>query len=122
MPIVSKFESPANEYASLSELDLHELVVGEKKHATFFCVANGDGLRSRGIFNNDLLVANRALTATHGDVIVALVDGEFIVRVFDVNHHCLRSDNEPPIPLNEMVVVEAVISQSLRCLRPLNYR
>jgi len=119
MAVVSKFESPSEEYRALRELNLHTLLVGEQAHAVFFCLAQGNSLRSQGIFDKDLLIANRALTAKQNDTVLALVHDEFIVRVFDIQNRCLRSDTESPIPLDENVIIEAVISQVVRCLRPL---
>ncbi len=116
MAAVNKFESPSNEYESLSSLNLHELVVGHQAHAVFFAWASGDGLKSVGIFSGDLLVANRAATPRHEDCVIALVSGEFVARIYDEINGLLVADNEPPVSL-EHVVIEAVITQSLRCHR-----
>jgi DNA polymerase V len=40
----------------------------------------GDSMRGLGIFNGDLLVVDRALPATSGRVVIAVVDGEFTVK------------------------------------------
>lgn len=119
MPTVSKFESPASEYAALNDLNLHKLLVGEQQHAVFFCYCVGHNLTSRGLFNGDLLIANRALTPCHDDIVLVLHHDEFIIRILDIHNQCLRADNVSPIPLAEDMVVEAVIPQSVRCLHRL---
>ncbi len=116
---VSQFDSPATEYQSLNELNLHELVVGEKAHAVFFSKAQGHNLRSRGIFHGDLLVANRAITPNHGDIVIAVVDGELLCRVFDKTRSLLLSDSDTAIPCQEAVIIEATVTASLRAHRPL---
>ena len=37
-------------------------------------------MRGLGIFDGDLLVVDKALPATHGCVVIAVVDGEFTVK------------------------------------------
>jgi len=52
------------------------------KHSenTFFMRAAGDSMRGLNIFNGDLLVVDRASRASHGSVVIAVVNGEFTVR------------------------------------------
>ena len=52
----------------------------EHKESTFFMRVAGDSMRGLGIFDGDLLVVDRALPATHGCVVIAVVDGEFTVK------------------------------------------
>lgn len=72
------FPSPAQDYVEDS-LDLNTLVV---KHpgATYFLRVSGDSMVGVGISDGDLLVVDRSLTATHGDIVVAAVAGEFTVK------------------------------------------
>ncbi|MDN3661152.1 S24 family peptidase [Vibrio agarivorans] len=119
MATVNKFESPANEYASLSELNLHTLLVGNHHHSIFFSYAQGNNLRSRGIMSGDLIIADRAVKPHDGDLVIALAVDGFVLRVIDLNHRCLRCDNEPSIPLHGDVIIEATVTQTIRCHRPL---
>lgn len=49
--------------------------------ATFFLrLRGGDSMRDAGLFDGDLLVVNRALKPVHGDVVIAVVDGEFTCK------------------------------------------
>ncbi|GHX44106.1 S24 family peptidase [Vibrio parahaemolyticus] len=118
MASVSKFESPAADYAALNSLNLHDLIVGAQHHAIFFARAVGDNLRSIGLFDGDVLVANRAATAKDGDVVIAIVDDEFVTRIFDQTNRRLICDSGPAISC-EGIVIEAVVVQSVRCFRKL---
>ncbi|WP_374941748.1 translesion error-prone DNA polymerase V autoproteolytic subunit [Buttiauxella brennerae] len=72
------FPSPAQDYAEQS-IDLHQLLV---KHptATYFVRASDDSMVDGGIGSGDLLVVDSATTAGHSDIVIAAVNGEFIVR------------------------------------------
>ncbi len=72
------FPSPAQDYVE-DRIDLNKLAV---KHpsATYFVKVSGDSMIGAGIGDGDLLVVDRSLTAEHGDIVVAAVDGEFTVK------------------------------------------
>ena len=95
------FPSPADDYIEDS-LDLNEFLV---KHpsATFFARAAGLSMVSKGILDGALLVVDRALHAKHGDVVIAIVNGELTCKIFDEKRKMLLPANNdfPPIPLNE---------------------
>lgn len=48
--------------------------------ATFFVRVGGDSMTGAGIFSDDLLIVDKSLEAKNGDVVVAVVDGEFTVK------------------------------------------
>lgn len=72
------FPSPAQDFAE-SRLDLNRLIIIHPA-ATFFMRAAGEAMREAGIHSGDILVVDRALTAGHRDVVVAVVAGELMVR------------------------------------------
>lgn len=72
------FPSPAQDYVEDS-LDLNKLVVRHPS-ATYFVRVSGDSMVDAGISHGDLLVVDRALSAVHGDIVVAAVAGEFTVK------------------------------------------
>lgn len=41
---------------------------------------SGESMHGLGIYDGDLLVVDRALPATHGSVVIAVLDGEFTVK------------------------------------------
>ena len=47
---------------------------------------DGDSMVDAGISDGDLAVIDRAVEATHGDVIVAYVNEEFTIKFLDLSH------------------------------------
>lgn len=72
------FPSPAEDQAEAG-LDLHEYLVRHPA-ATFFMEMEGDAMYEAGIFPHDILVVDRSCDPVPGAVVVAVVDGEFVVR------------------------------------------
>ncbi len=72
------FPSPAADYMD-KKLDLNELCI-KNPSATFFIRVEGDSMQGVGIFNGDILIVDRSLNAKPRDIIVAVVDGEFLVK------------------------------------------
>lgn len=81
------FPSPAQDYVEDS-LDLNKLLI---KHpsATYFVKVSGESMIGVGIGDGDMLVVDRALTARHGDIVVAAIAGEFTVKELQT-HPTLR--------------------------------
>jgi DNA polymerase V len=77
-PVPAGFPSPAEDYVE-QRISLDEHLI-KRRESTFFMRVAGDSMRDSGIFNGDLLVVDRALKATHGCVVIAVVDGEFTVK------------------------------------------
>ena len=40
----------------------------------------GDSMREAGVHDGDLALVDRALSAAHGQVVIAILDGEFVCR------------------------------------------
>ena len=72
------FPSPADDYLE-GELDLNELLI-QHPAATFFVRLAGDSMVNAGLFDGDILVVDRAVTASHGHIVVAVIDGEMTVQ------------------------------------------
>jgi DNA polymerase V len=72
------FPSPADDYVE-RRLSLDEHLI-QHKESTFFMRVAGHSMRNLGIFDGDLLVVDRSVPATHGCVVVAVIDGEFTVK------------------------------------------
>jgi len=72
------FPSPADDYVSES-LDLNEYII-EQRDTTFFVRAKGNSMIGAGIHDGDLLAVNRAKVPTHRKIVIAIVDGEFLVK------------------------------------------
>jgi len=77
-PVRAGFPSPAADHRAI-RLDLHaELVPHEE--ATLLVRVRGDSMRDAGIFDGNLLVVDKSLSARHGDIVVAVLDDEFTVK------------------------------------------
>lgn len=72
------FPSPADEYVE-AFLDLNELLV-QNKQSTFLLRASGDSMLQAGIFHDDILVVDRSLSPKNNQIVVASIDGEFLVK------------------------------------------
>lgn len=72
------FPSPADDFLD-KKIDLNEHLI---KHpaATFFIRVEGDSMIHAGIFSGDTLIVDRSLHATNGKVVVAVLNGEFLVK------------------------------------------
>jgi DNA polymerase V len=70
----SAFGSPGAD-STVRRLDLNDLLIRHNE-ATFMMRAEGNDMHGAGIDDGDLLVVDRALTAGHGSVVVAIVNGE----------------------------------------------
>ncbi|MFW6336750.1 MAG: LexA family protein [Phycisphaeraceae bacterium] len=78
--VAAGFPSPAQGYED-EPLDLHQLLV-KRPAATFFFRARGGELRREGIRDGSILVVDRSLTPSPGQLVVADRDGQRVVCRF----------------------------------------
>jgi DNA polymerase V len=88
------FPSPADDYVE-AFLDLNEHLI-EHKDATFFVQATGDSMAGAGIQEGNLLVVDRALEARHGDIVIAVIDGDLTVKRLEKRRGKIRLMAENP--------------------------
>jgi len=72
------FPSPAEDLGAQA-IDLTQVLITHPQ-ATFLLRARGTSMVEAGIFDNDILVVNRALQPRHRHIVVAVVEGEFTVK------------------------------------------
>ncbi len=72
------FPSPAEDMQE-SSLSLDQILITHPQ-ATYLMRVRGLSMVEAGIFDNDLVVVNRALKPRHNCIVVAVVDGEFTVK------------------------------------------
>jgi DNA polymerase V len=72
------FPSPADDYLKCS-LDLNERLVRHPS-STFFVRAKGASMRDAGINDGALLVVDRSITPSDGQIVVAMLDGQFTLK------------------------------------------
>ncbi|ANG92673.1 translesion error-prone DNA polymerase V autoproteolytic subunit [Enterobacteriaceae bacterium 155047] len=111
------FPSPAQDYVE-DRIDLNKLVVTHP-NATYFVKVSGDSMIGVGIGEGDLLVVDRALTAGHGNIVVAAVDGEFTVKELQTVPFLALVPHNPqyqPITFqpDEEVQIFGVVTHSLK--------
>ena len=91
--IPAGFPSPADD--CYESLDIVSHIV---KHpaATFFMRVAGDSMTGAGIFDGDLVIVDRSLEAQSGDIVVAVLDGEFTIKRFQRNGTSVELVSENP--------------------------
>lgn len=72
------FPSPAADYED-KRLDINAYLV-RNPVSTFFFPVQGDSMQGAEIFDGDILVVDRSIKAAHGQIVVAFVDGERLVK------------------------------------------
>lgn len=72
------FPSPADDFQG-KRLDITRILV-EHPQATYLLRVAGPSMTEYGIDDGDLIVVDRALTARHGCIVVAILDNEFTVK------------------------------------------
>lgn len=77
------FGAAADDYMERG-IDLNEQLI-RNKPATFFFRMKGDAMKDSGIFDKDVLIVDRSLKLTDGKIIVAVLNGELIVRRYHKN-------------------------------------
>ncbi|MFD2919367.1 LexA family protein [Terrimonas rubra] len=94
------FTAAADDYAERG-IDLNEELI-RNKPATFFFRMKGDAMQEAGIFEGDILIVDRSLKIANGKVIVAILNGELLVRRFHKNFSSafLIPENKRYKPIN----------------------
>ena len=76
--VCAGFPSPAEDLGA-QRIDLTQILITHPQ-ATYFLRARGTSMEGVGIFDNDILVVDRAIKPRHNHVVVAVVDGDFTVK------------------------------------------
>ncbi|MFC3863709.1 LexA family protein [Alcaligenes aquatilis] len=58
---------------------MNEMLINQPD-ATFFMRVRGPSMRDAGIDDGDYVVIDRSIEAKHGQVVLAVVDGEFTIK------------------------------------------
>ncbi len=77
------FGAAADDYMERG-IDLNEQLI-RNKPATFFFRMKGDAMQEAGIFDGDTLIVDRSIKLANGKIIVAILNGELLVRRFHKN-------------------------------------
>ena len=82
------FGAAADDYMERG-IDLNEQLI-RNKPATFFMRMNSEAMIGAGIFNGDVLIIDRSVTAVNGKVIVAVLNDEMMVRRLEKTFNKVR--------------------------------
>lgn len=92
--VAAGFPSPADDYIE-GRLSLDEHLVHHKE-ATFFVRAKGNSMVGAGIFDGNLLVVDKSLAPSSGDIVIAVIDGELTVkRLIQLNGKTVLKPENP---------------------------
>lgn len=79
-PVSAGFPSPAEDSVE-KKLDLNRHLI-QHPTATFFVRVSGRSMLKAGIHSGDLLVVDRSLEPKDQNVVIAVIDGELVVKRF----------------------------------------
>lgn len=65
-------------------IDLNAELI-RNRPSTYFFRMKGDAMQDAGIFDNDVLIVDRSIKPVNGKIIVAVLNGELLVRRFHKN-------------------------------------
>lgn len=88
------FPSPAADYHE-PDLSLDDLVGISPTSSIFLFRASGDSMIDAGIHDDDILIVDKAKAAVEGDVVIACLEGEFLVK------RLMRDEESRPILIPE---------------------
>ena len=82
------FGAAADDYMERG-IDLNEQLI-HNKPATFFMRVRGDAMIAAGIFDGDIVIVDRSIKAVSGKVIIAVLNGEMLIRRMEKTFNKLR--------------------------------
>ncbi|MDP1679605.1 MAG: translesion error-prone DNA polymerase V autoproteolytic subunit [Candidatus Nitrotoga sp.] len=91
--VAAGFPSPADDYME-GRLSLDEHLIANRD-ATFFVRAKGNSMVGAGIFDGDLLVVDKSITPSSGNIVIAIIDGDLTVKrlILRDNKTILKPEN-----------------------------
>ncbi len=72
------FASPAEDH-QVDRIDLMRQLV-KHPQATFFIRISGDSMRDAGILDGSVVLVDRAIKPAHGQIVLAVIDGDFTCK------------------------------------------
>ena len=82
------FGAAADDYAERG-IDLNEQLV-KNKPATFFMRVNSNSMVDEGIHQGDVVIVDRSVEAKNGKVVIAVLDGEMLIRKLEISNYKKR--------------------------------
>ena len=78
------FPSPADDYTE-ENIDLNEHLISNP-FSTFFLRVKGESMVNVGIKDKDLIIVDKSLIAKPGDIVIAMIDGEFTIKRLSIKN------------------------------------
>ena len=78
------FPSPTDDYTE-QNIDLNEHLISNP-FSTFFLRVKGDSMINAGIKDKDLIIVDKSLIAKPGDIVIAMIDGEFTIKRLSIKN------------------------------------
>ena len=88
------FGAAADDYAERG-IDLNEQLI-KNKPATFFMRVNGNSMITAGIFSDEVVIVDKSIKPTNGKIVIAVVDGEMLIRRYEKTFNKLFLTAESP--------------------------
>ncbi|MEJ7737924.1 MAG: translesion error-prone DNA polymerase V autoproteolytic subunit [Chitinophagaceae bacterium] len=88
------FGAAADDYMERG-IDLNEHLI-RNKPATFFMRVNSEAMRDAGISSGDVIIIDRSIKAVNGKVVVAVLNGEMLIRRYEKTFNRIRLVPETP--------------------------
>lgn len=99
------FGAAADDYMERG-IDLNEQLI-RNKPATFFMRVSGNSMVNAGIFDGDIVIVDRSLQPQNGKIVIAVIDGEMLIRRYERTMNSLRlvpeTNKLSPIDVSEFM-------------------
>src|SRR5687768_15908584 len=96
------FGAAADDYMERG-IDLNEQLI-RNKPSTFFMRVNSEAMINAGIFHGDVVIVDRSLKAVSGKIVIAVLQGEMLIRRFEKTFNKARlvpeTDKLSPIDID----------------------
>ena len=94
------FGAAADDYMERG-IDLNEELI-RNKPATFFMRVGSDAMKEAGIHKGDVAIVDRSLKATNGKVVIAILNGDMLIRRFEKTTKSIKlvSDSNKLSPIH----------------------
>ena len=119
-PVAAGYPSPAQDYIE-NTLDLNEHLI-KNPAASFWVKIYGDSMKNAGLFDGDLVLIDRSLDPQPGNIVLAIVDGEFTCKLyqkkFGKSYLVPANSDYQPMECREGVEIWGVVRNSIRSFLP----
>lgn len=114
------FGAAADDYMERG-VDLNEQLI-RNKPATYFMRVSGNSMINASIHDGDIVIVDRSIKPVSGKIVIAVVDGEMLIRRLEKTMNRVRLIPETPklspIEVNEFsdLVIWGVVTYTIKCI------